>query len=990
MSPAARVGVYAIPAGRGFLRDLARGLADAYPPEILATARIYLPTRRACRSLVEAFLELPGSAGLLPVAHPLGDVDGDDMAFLAGDPALAAVEAMADLPPAIQPLRRAFLLATLARAKSAAAGDAPTPLAAGLRLADALGRFLDELAIERVDPQAIRNIDAGIYAAHWGEVLAFLEIVLETWPNLLAEIGQTDAVARREALLDAQAALWSAQPPDAPLIVAGSTGAQTATRALMRAALQAPRGAIVLPGFDPSLPEDALAAIREAPTHPLHAMATTLASLGVAASDVEIWPGADPTQGADGRRLADEALRPAATIASWDALQPGDFGEAPRNLIRVDAPNEDMEARAIAIFLREAIETPETRAALVTPDRALALRVAAELRRWGVEADDSGGQPLSETAVGAYLRLATRAFSSGAGAVDRLAFLKHPFAAGGRTRLAFRVRARALEARVWRDRDLQRFQSDFTGAAEMLKDAGDASLARFAADCAERGAPFATLAREPDASMADLLRAHIELAEAFAATDAMAGADILWRDFDGEAAADLLANALTAADAAPPLSAGEYADAFDALLAGAAVRRPPSADRRVAILGVLEARLQGFDAVALGGLDEGVWPRQPPADPWFSRAMRREVGLSDPDRRIGLSAHDFAQHLASPSVLLSRSLKRDGAPTKPSRWLARLDAALAATGARPLAENGAPYLRLAEALDPTLDEIVIPDPAPRPPVAARPRQLPVTRIKTLRDDPYSVYARDILRLRPLQPLDPPPTAADRGTIVHDAFERFLNDWPDSLPDDVEAALAAAGEAAFAAFPSGAAIDAFWRPAFQRAAAWAAEAEPARRARLGVRRVAAEVKGEALLDAPGGVFTLQARADRVDLLADGSVAIVDVKTGAPPSMATLKDAREPQLPLEAAIVGHGKFGDHAGVAVRELAIWKVGAQSEPKIVAIADADVQKAQDLAWDGLAKLIGAFDSQTTPYLSEPDVRGRFNDYRGLARRFEDLEEDA
>lgn len=986
-------GVYAIPAGRGFLNDLAGGLTAAYAPEILSQTQIYLPTRRACRSLVEAFLDLPGEAGLLPVAHPLGDVDTDDFTFLAGDPAFAHIEAQGQLPPAIQPLRRSFLLARLASARSAAAGDGPLPMAASLRLADALARFLDELALERVDAQAVRDIDPGAYADHWGAVLTFLEIVLDAWPNHLDEVGLIDSAVRREALADAQAQLWTAAPPETPLIVAGSTGALAATRALMRAALSAPLGAVVLPGFDPNVSRDTLKAIREAPTHPQHAMATALDALGVDAADIQVWPGADPAVGAEGRKLAAEALRPASEIAEWAKLEPGDFGEAPRRLLRVDAPNEDMEARAIAVYLREAIQAPEARVALVTPDRVLAKRVAAELRRWDVIADDSGGEPLGETAVGAYLRLAARAFAPRAGAVDRLAFLKHPFAAGGRSRPAFRARARALEARVWRDRERQRFQPDFGAAADLLEAAGETRLAAFARDCQARGVAFAELASQADGDMADILRAHIELAEAFAATDKEAGAEVLWRDFDGEAAANLLGDALSAADDAPALAAGDYPDAFDALVAGAVVRRPPMADGRVAILGVLEARLQGFDAVALGGLDEGVWPRQPPADPWFSRAMRREAGLSDQDRRIGLSAHDFAQHLSSPSVMLSRSRKRDGAPTKPSRWLARIDAALAAAKAGPLAENGRPYLEYAESLDPSLPPMSIPDPAPRPPLHARPRRLPVTRIKTLRDDPYSVYAQDILRLRPLEQLDPPPNASDRGTIVHDAFERFLRAWPDSLPDDVEAALTAAGEAAFQAYPSGPAIDAFWRPAFQRAAAWAADAEPARRESLGVSKVAPEVKGEAVLDAPGGPFRLHARADRFDLLDDGAFAIVDVKTGSPPSIKALKEASEPQLPLEAAIARQGSFGafggDYSG-SVRELAIWKVGAQSEPKVVAISGADVDTAQEIAWEGLARLIGAFDSADTPYLSEPVERGRFNKYRGLARRFEDLEEDA
>lgn len=996
MSAAGLAGVYAIPPGGGFLDDLARGLCRAYPPETLARTKVYLPTRRACRELTEAFLALPGPAGLLPAAYPLGDVDGDDLAFLAAEPALAAVEATTDLPPAVSPIRRNFMLARLAQAKHRAEHGTDLPLAAAMRLAEALVRFLDELAIERVEPETIRSLDAGGYAEHWRRVLAFLEIVLEAWPALLKEEDRMDPAARREALLDAQAEAWTLAPPQTPLIVAGSTGAAPSTRSLMTAALAAPLGAVVLPGFDSALDAADLEAVLETPTHPQHAMACALRDMKIDVGTVRPWPGdrdSDSVPRVARRRLAAEALRPATRVAAWADLPNGAFAAATPGLVRVDAPNEDMEARAIAIFLREHAEQPGARVALATPDRTLARRVAAELRRWDIAADDSAGRPLAETAVGAFLRLVARAFRPGAGAVDRLALLKHPLAGGGMGRARFRRRARALERDVWRDEALQRRATSFDAAATALETTGrrdHGQLARFARHVAGLAAPLVALGNDEPRAFGAFLAAHIAVAEAFAATDAAPGDRNLWQADDGEAAADLLADALDAADAAPMLRAADYADAFDALAAGAAVRPRRGEAGGVAILGVLEARLGRYDAIALSGLDEGVWPRAPAADPWFSRGMRREIGLSDPDRRVGLSAHDFAQHLAAPHVLLARSQRRDGAPTKPSRWLERLAAALKATGDAPIERGGQKHLNWAAGLDPELPAIVIPDPAPRPAVSARPRRLSVTRIKLLRDDPYAVYARHVLGLRALKPLDPPPSPADRGRIVHAAFEAFYRAWPESLPDDIAAELRATAEAAFGDLAGDPAIAAFWRPAFDRAVLWASDMERARRRDLQVARVEAEVRGEATLDAPAGPFVLDARADRVDRLADGALAIVDIKTGAEPTRAQLLDAREPQMPLEAAIARYGGFGADRNRAVRELAIWKVGGQSAPKAVAIADGAVDRALDAAWDGLSRMIAAFDDPTTPYLSEPRGIQGFSDYRALARRSEDVEERA
>lgn len=991
MTAPALSGVFTIPAGGGFLDDLAAGLAAVYPPEVLATAKVYLPTRRACRDLTEAFLALPGDAGLLPTAYPLGDVDADDLIFMALEPALGDLEATLDLAPAVSPLRRTLMLARLAQAKhaaeQAAAGEpGALPLAAAVRLAAALGRFLDELAIERADVAAIEAIDAGRYAEHWRRVLTFLEVVLTHWPAMLAAEGRQDPTARREALLKAQAAAWRAAPPTAPVIIAGSTGALASTRELMAAVLAAPAGAVVLPGFDAEVEKEELTAILAAPSHPQHAMAFALDDLGVATADVAMWPAADPTRGAARRNFVDEALRPAARVAAWGGLADGAFEDARAGLLRVDAPNEDAEARVIALYLR-AHATETARLACVTPDRNLARRVAAELRRWDIEADDSAGRPLGETAVGAYLSLIARAFRPGAGAVDFLALLKHPLAAGGMARPRFRRRARALEAEVWREEKAQPHGRSFEAISAYLAAENRPLLAAFADTVAEAATPLTALNDAGPTDLATLLTAHIHVAETLAASHRETGAERLWRGADGEAAADLLADALDAADASPGLTTLDYADAFDALLSDVAVRPRRAAAPQVAILGVLEARLSRFDAVALGGLDEGVWPRPPAADPWFSRAMRSEIGLSDPDRRTGLSAHDFAQHLATENVLLTRSRRRDGAPTKPSRWLARLDAALAAAGGKSLTDGGERYLDMAGRLDPTLPTPEEQELAPRPPVAARPRTLSVTAVKTLRDDPYQTYARFILGLRPLAQLDPPPSPADRGKIVHAAFESFLRAWPNDLPADIAAELEAAGAEAFKRYMADPAIAAFWRPAFSRAARWAAAAERARRAELGVAEVHAELDGRAAFAAPAGPFYVQARADRVDRLISGDVAIVDIKTGAPPSKRALEQADEPQLPLEAAIARHGAFGDLAGRSTAELAIWRMGGQSDGLAVAIDGAKVAAAADTAWEGAQRLIAGFDDEETPYLSEPRGPVGYSDYRALARQSEDVE---
>jgi ATP-dependent helicase/nuclease subunit B len=994
-------GIYTIPPGADFLAALASGLAKSVPPKRLGQTKIFLPTRRACRALTEAFLEGNEAAGLLPAAYPLGDVDVDDLAFQSDIHASAAAEAAIDLPPALAATRRTLLLAQLAQAKERSEHGAEMPLPAALRLGLELGRFLDDLAIDRVPPDAINRIDVGAYAAHWQRVKTFLEIVLEQWPVMLAELDRMDPTARREALIDAQAAAWTHEPPTAPTIIAGSTGAQLGTRSLMQALLSGSAGAVVLPGFDNGVSEAGFKHILNSPGHPQHAMATALQALGLKPGDVQIWPGADvassPRAG-----LAMEALRPAAEAGEWRNIQPGQFSRSIQNLQRADASSQDQEARIAALYLREqlqilSLEKPYPKLALVTPDRGLARRVRAELRRWDIEADDSAGEPLGQTPLGAFLRLVARACRPSAATVDILALLKHPLTAGGDDRAAFRANARALERAVWRDDRRQRQARTLADAAALLLAQDHPELAAFAAAAGTLSAPLTQALQDGDV-LRPILEAHIRTAEAFATSQETSGAEALWLGDAGEAAAALIAEILDAADASPPLDGQDYPESFDALIENASVRNNQTAGAPVQIMGVLEARLAGFDAVVLGGMDEGVWPRPPAADPWFSRAMRREIGLTDPEKRLGLSAHDFAQLLHCPNVLLTRSQLRDDAPTKPSRWLVRLDAVLAADGATlPLATGQDYYRFLAAALDPALDAPGAEPPNFAPPLAARPRRLSATEIETLILDPYAIYAKRVLGLYPLGALDPPPSPADRGRIVHAAFEAFLKAHSETLPDDVLAAILEAGDQAFVEFADHAEAQAFWRPAFERSARWAAEREIAHRRSIALAKAHAELTGEAVFNAPGGPFKLTARADRIDIGEDGALAIIDYKTGTPPGKAAIASAETPQLPLEAAIARHGAFTDGdgktlAGLATDILAIWQLAGRDGGKITAIEGESAATALDLAWNGVQRLIAGFDYPDTPYLSEPRTAfgeaPRFSEYRALARLSNDVEE--
>jgi ATP-dependent helicase/nuclease subunit B len=967
--------VFNIPPGESFVDALARGLlAESADPLVLSSTLILLPTRRACRALREAFLRLSeGRPLLLPRMRPLGDADEEELA-LSEQPSL-------DLPPSVPPLRRQLLLARLIIQMGMARGGAtPTPEQAS-QLAAELGRLLDQVHTEGLSFAKLAQLVPADYAAHWQITLDFLKILTEHWPAIVAEQGWMDAALRRNHLVEAQAAAWEAMPPGFPVIAAGSTGSIPATARLLSVVAHLPRGRLVLPGLDATIDEASRSSLDQ--THPQYGLDLLLDSLGLTPRQVPLWPGCTPSPRA---WLVSEAMRPAATSDAWRRLERPDAAESLTGVSRLDCPGPREEAGAIALMMRETLEHPDRTAALVTPDRSLARRVAAEMRRFDIEIDDSAGRALDLTAPGAFLLLTATLFAEGFAPHATLAALKHPLAQGGLGAGAFRARVRRLERLTLRGPrpapGIAGLRATLAAAERKLvtteeRDKLDSWLGLWQ----ETAAPFAELMNRPDAALADLLRAHCEFAERLAADDRLPGAAKLWAGEAGDAAATFLADLAEAADALPPLAGRHYPGLLRSLMAGVVVRPAWGGHPRVSIWGPLEARLQHTDLLILGGLNEGTWPPEASADPWMSRPMRHDFGLPLPERRIGLSAHDFAQAFCAPQMVMTRAARVEGTPTVPSRWLLRLDAVLRACGLEKPWDGG-PWVAWHGLLDRPERFLPAQAPEPRPPLAARPRQLSATAIETWMRDPYAIYARRILNLSALDPIDADPGAADYGTYVHGALDTFLKAHPRGpLPARALDVLLEMGRKSFGEALARPGLWAFWWPRFERIARWFVAHEAARRHELSEAH--SEIKGSLEIAAPYAPFTVTATADRVDVMQDGSIQLIDYKTGAPPTTKEVAGGYAPQLPIEAMIARHGGFEGIRSADVSRLLYWRLRGGEPGGEERSAGEDPRQLAQEALEGLAVLIRTFDDPETPYRARPhpDKAPKYSDYLHLAR---------
>ena len=706
--------------------------------------------------------------------------------------------------------------------------------------------------------------------------------------------------------------------------------------------------------------------------------------MGKAVGVVRLWH--DGPANAPREDLLREVLRPAPTTDAWRKLaDTGDhhLGQGLNGLSWLCAATPDEEALAIALALRQTLDIPGRTAALVTPDRGLARRVAAHMQRWNVAIDDSAGRPLAHMAAGNFLCLLAEAVHESFAPVPLLALLKHPFARAGQNSAAFRARARELDRWCLRglrpDPGLDGITRAIAKARHAWRPPPEDALLALAAWWQTVAAilkPLQDLHARQQVAPSALASAHTRAAEELTCGESVEDCP-LWAGADGEKAAALCAELELAAAALPAIAPSSFAPLFHALAMAVPVREGVGRHPRLAILGPLEARLQRFDLTILGGLNETGWPQAAGADPWFSRDMRKALGLEPPERRIGQAAHDFAMLAAQPDVLLTRAAKADGTPTVASRWLQRLEQLTGGLGIKDTAP--VPYAALATALNRTRPGATITPPMPRPPVPARPRRLSITEIETWLRDPYAIYARHVLKLLPLDPLDQPPGPRERGVALHAVLERFVAAWPDALPENGMEVLAALADQVFAEQGIPRAAQVTWRPRFLGAAPAILAFEAQRRP--DITRSILEAAGA--LEMPGAAdpFTLTGRADRIDILTGGAAAIIDYKSGKPPTIKQVQRLLSPQLPLEAAMLARGAFRGLEALPTEDMLYMGLGDEKYARPQHIPGPMIL-AEDV-YQRLAGRIIRFDDAATPYPSRliPFHMEADGDYDPLAR---------
>lgn len=944
-----RAHVFGISPGIDFPRALVSGLRARFrgaSPDEIARVELILNSTRMKRRVIEAFDE--GPDGLLPRINLLPSYGNADFAD--------------DIPAAVSPLRRRFelvrLIAQLLESQPDLAARASL-----YDLADSLAGLMSEMNGEGVSAEDIERLDISDQSGHWERALAFFSIArkfLESVDDL------PDAEGRQRLVVERLAERWGTNPPEHPVILAGSTGSRGTTMLLMQAIAKLPQGALVLPGFDFEMPlpvwETLGAALNgqgdslSGEDHPQFRFCRLMHALAIDRDNIKPWHDVAPPC-PKRNELVSLALRPAPVTDQWlsDGPKLGEIEPATTALTLIEAPSVREEALAIALRLREAAEEGVT-AALISPDRLLTRQVTAALDRWDILPDDSAGTPLQLTPPGRFLRHVSALFRQKLTAEALLTLLKHPLCNSSQDRNDHLLRTRALELWIRRKGVAYPTADTLRTWAETREQVDQDWLEWIIAQfCVQEDAN--------EIEFAIRLERHITTAETLAQGPEGSGSGGLWDKAAGREATAVVAELRENAPFAGPIDAVDYDDLFSAVLSQGEVRDRDAPHPNILIWGTLEARVQGADLVILAGLNEGTWPEAPSPDPWLNRKMRHGAKLLLPERKIGLSAHDFEQAIAAPEVWLTRAIRSDEAETVPSRWINRLTNLLEGLpdqGGQEAIEamraRGRLWLMLTQALEQTKETEGEKRPSPRPPVKARPKALSVTEIKTLIRDPYAIYAKHVLRLKPIDSLMKKPDAILRGIAVHEILEVFVRDVENDPTKLTRDHLMTVTENVLAQEVPWATERTLYRARVERVSDHIIEGEKARREKG--KPIAYE--RDAQVDLPMPPMRLSAKADRIDRMKDGRLAIYDYKTGKPPGP-TEQTYFDKQLLLEAAMAERGGFRDIDPADVAE-AIY-IGLGSDLKDVA-APLDKTPTSQI-WEEFIALMSHYANENTGFTS-------------------------
>jgi len=961
--------IFNIPATSKFVDIFTETLLEQYKGKVLelSDVQIFVANRRSQQTLKEAFVrnqkyslsdsqnatsdvnnedvkeELPTT--VLPRIIPIGDLSEDEMFF-------EQTQGVDKIIPAIDNFERHLIFTQKIMQLPPKEGLPKFSLAQASALAVQLENLVDKVHNEELDFANLNNLVPEEYAEHWHKTLDLLKLITERWPQILQKKHQIDAAQKQNILLKLQIEQWQKNNPKTHIIAAGIYADYPQIKEFLRGIKNLPNGQIYINGLDRNLSDEEFFGADE--NHPQYQLARLLEFLDVRREEI-----ADlcPSQNLQRERFVSEVMRPAEGTGKWLELKKNPLPhEAFDGLNIIACENLHNEALSAALIIREKLEDPQNRIAFVSPDRNLARMAASELERWGIVADDTAGKPLHLQPVSIFLRQLIKTAQNNFEDIDFLALVKNPFCLCGQKVADFRKNARDFEINILRKKKSEKYPQ----------------LVEWGEKIKEKIRPLANLMEQKQVDLKELIKVHLATAQNLADSEEKFGAKILWKGEAGKLASSFFADLLEYCGTLEKIDPQEYADFVDNLMSSIVVRRQYGTHPRVKIMGPMEARLNNFNTVIVAGANEGVWPPSSEADPWMSRPMKKDFGLPLPEKKVGIFAFDFANLLCQDNVYITRSMSVDNVETNKSRWLLRLETVVFANGTKIEELYEDKYYLWAKEIERTDKIIQIKEPNPCPPLDLRPKRFSATALQTLIDNPYAVFAKYVLNLYPLDAIGEEADARDYGILIHKIIEEFNNKYSAGLPQNAEDIYIELGKKIFSQCGYEQKHLIFWWAKFVKTVKWILKRES--KQRIGIRRIFSENSGKMQLNLSNGNVAITAKADRIDEYIDGSLSVIDYKTGSSiPTKTAVESFKAVQLVAEGIIAAHGGYEKISGKEVKDIKYWQLLGKN-------MEIRRDNMGDFLSDGLIaieKLLEEYNNDVKPYnvKSKPKNLGK-DDY--------------
>ncbi len=980
------VNVFNISPRYPFLDVLARYVIETAKEQNLNIANdlILLPTRRACRHLKEIFLLLSeNKATLIPTILPLGDIDENGFAFLDYD----TINLDENLPKPITTIERNLILSKLVKQKMSDISEEQA-----YSLAVDLAHLMDTVEMEELSFDNLKNIVPDKYSKHWQETLEFLKIITENYPLILKEQNLLNPVDYKVKLIKQQINLWKSFPPKGRIFAAGSTGSLVPISYMLKYIASIDNGYLILPGLDKNISDSDFDFLtsdypNSNQNHPQYGLLKLIKGLNLKINEVPnlpLYKKDYDVVDVDREKLSSCIMISSDMNSNWQNLS---FKEnVLENVTEIELQNEADEVFAISSLLRKSIEENK-KALLITPDRKIAKSVASKLKSWNIIVDDSAGIPASDTITGNYIILILKMIYDNFSPYSLLAVLKHKYTHLGYNKNELNNIINSLENNVLCGKfgidNLDRMLS-----YEQCPIDVEILLNKIKALCSE----YISLMSDIDKySIYDLFIKHLKLVENFVSGPNIDFNEILW---SSDIHIELSKELKSFIAALKEIKNKEYSISIDEMTASAYfifisnyllslnLRITNGIHPNIAIMNSIEARLIDADLYIMAGLNEDTFPAVISDDPWMNRPMKAEFKLPLPERKIGLSSHDFVEFFCKKNVVMTHSQKVKGVNTITSRWLTKLSAIVEIAKIKWDNSLSQEVLYWIKNFETKVIGNRCKQPSPCPPIEARPKELSATWIEKWYRDPYIIFANKILGLEKIKDINPTIGGAEFGDIIHNAVQKF-KECNFSTEEELLNLMVKESLSIMSINQND-----FWLQRFKSIAKSFIQFE--KKYKNDVKLSILENEGKYKIS---DNFTIKAKADRIDVLNNNTCAVYDYKTGTIPYKKSVLTGYSPQLLIEALIIENGGYVSIGSKKVSKIAYLALkNKESDNKEIIFSEYDDKPLSEMIADtnnNLKDMINKFYNKENPasYISHPnpnkvgDLIKKYSEYEHLAR---------